>query len=521
MADAHARVSIRERLCIETQPAPCSITLFGASGDLAHRKIFPSLARLYARNLLPKGFFLMGCGRTPMDDDAFRNHVRSALENTSIDKEKYTEFLSLCYYQTGAYDQKELYESLAKRFTVLENTYHTEGNRIFYFSLPPHVYTDVIHRLSEQNLLYSADNEEPWSRVVLEKPYGKDTHSARILTDTLHAVLTEKQIYRIDHYLGKETVQNILLFRFANTVFEPVWNAHYIDNVQITVAEEVGVESRASYFDTAGVLRDMFQNHMLELLSLVAMDQPAAFTADDIRDEKMRVLKHIRPFTPERCKTDVIRAQYVNGHHKRTGEPLPGYQDEKKVADDSTTETFAAMKMYIDSPRWQNVPFYLRSGKRLCCKKSEIVIFFSPVAYSIFPSLTPDDLTQNVLIFHIQPNEGINLTIQAKRPGPKLCICDLNLDVAYSDVFDETPPDAYERLLLDCMNGDQTLFTRYDNVAAAWELMMPLLNARENEEKCPLFTYPAGTWGPNEAHELVARDDRHWQNMCKWCGMEE
>lgn len=503
-----ANISVRERLCIETPPGACGIVIFGASGDLARRKLFPALASLYARGLMPRGWYLVGCGRSALDDAAFGTLVHTAVEPvlSAVGRGAKDDFLRRCSYVCGAYDDAQLYRTLATRLAAHDLTFATGGNHLFYFSIPPGIYTTVATHLGMSGLAQSTG----WVRVAVEKPHGHDLASARELARALLQVVREDQLYRVDHYLGKETVQNILMFRFANSIFEPVWNATYIDHVQITVAEQVGVGDRAGYFDQAGLLRDMFQNHMLQLLALVAMEAPAVFDAAAVHDEKARVLDAIRLHP-----ADVVRAQYVSG---AAGDVrFKGYHEEHGIAPGSRTETYVAARLYIDTPRWRGVPFYLRSGKRLRCRKSEIAVAFKPVPRSIFRPLTPKDLTPNLLVFNIQPDEGVALMIQAKKPGPKLCMCDLNLDVAYREAFHADPPEAYERLLLDCMCGDQTLFLRQDIIEKSWALLMPILDAWCADERIPLHTYPAGTWGPSAADALPEQTGHSWRDLCAWC----
>ncbi|EKD28913.1 MAG: hypothetical protein ACD_79C00165G0002, partial [uncultured bacterium] len=357
------------------------------------------------------------------------------------------------------------------------------------------------------NLLNEDNNSGNFAKLVFEKPFCSDLKSALKLDEELKKYLSEKQIYRIDHYLGKDTVQNILLFRFANSIFEPIWNRRYIDHVQITVAETLGVEHRAGYFEHSGLLRDMFQNHMLQMMSLVAMEPSHSFDADRIRDEKVKLLRSIRQFTKKTLKTDLIRAQYLKG--KIDGKEVQGYRNEKEVNKNSQTETFIASKLFVDNWRWEGVPFYLRSGKRLERKISQIIIMFKPVPHSIFPMLSPSDLAPNFLIFSIQPDEGISLNIQAKKPGPKLCMSPLFMDFKYSNVFGSSPPEAYERLLLDCMLGDQSLFIRSDSMEIAWSLLDPILEYWNECETVP-ENYAAGSWGPQSSFDLIEKDDRNW-----------
>jgi glucose-6-phosphate 1-dehydrogenase len=497
---------------VESKPGPCGFVIFGASGDLTRRKLTPALFSLFAKRLLPDGFFVLGCARTPMDDRAFRERIADALQTRSgkpraSDAEH---FLKRCAYISGDYQDPRFYASLSQRLGQLDAEHRTEGSRIFYLATPPSLCRAVVGQLASSGLAAKPHEGLPGARVVVEKPFGQDLASAMALDADLHRVLTEQQIYRIDHYLGKETVQNILMFRFANAIFEPIWNRRYVDHVQITVAEALGVEHRARYFEQAGLFRDMFQNHMLELLALVAMEPPISFDADSVRDEKVKLLRSTRPFPLEDLDSWIVRGQYGPG---RVGDAeVRGYRQENGVAPDSQVETFVAAKVLVDNWRWQGVPFYLRSGKRMARRLSEIAIVFKGVPHSMFAPLSADELSPNVLVLNVQPEEGIRLTFQAKHPGPKLCMTTLTMEFDYQKIFGSEPPDAYERLLLDCMLEDRTLFIRHDGMEAAWSLVTPVLQAWEKESTSgSLPMYAAGSWGPAEAEALLERDGRAWR----------
>ncbi|HGJ63776.1 TPA: glucose-6-phosphate dehydrogenase [bacterium] len=503
---------VRGGFCTELRPDPCGIIIFGASGDLTFRKLIPSLFSLYKRELMPKNFYVLGCARTDMTDEEFRNKSLASIikKSSDIDQNKQNDFINRFTYISGDYSDSETYLRLSKRLEELDNLYLTEANHLFYLAITPDLYCKIVNMLGSVGLITESRDDKRCVHVVFEKPFGRDLESALSLDRELHHVLTEDQIYRIDHYLGKETVQNILMFRFANAIFEPIWNHNYIDHVQITVAETIGVEHRAGYFERAGLLRDMFQNHILQMLALVAMEPPISFNSDRVRDERVKLLRALRRIPLDKLNDYIIRGQYMSGIID--GENVPSYRDEKNVAKDSSIETFVSAKLFIGNWRWQGVPFYVRTGKRLAQKVSEIVIVFKRVPYSMFSPLPPESLSPNVLVLNVQPEEGMALTIQAKQPGAKLCMNSLTLDFRYKDVFGAEMPDAYERLLLDCMLGDQTLFWRSDDVEATWAFVTPILDKWElDPECCPLTFYKSGSWGPDEAKELIKRDGREWR----------
>jgi glucose-6-phosphate 1-dehydrogenase len=509
---------VRGSFCIEEIPRPAAFIIFGASGDLTARKLIPSLFALFRKTLIPPSFYILGCARSALSDEAFRDKMRKAIKASCPDASDgiLKPFLGRCFYHGGEYDDPGLYKRLKSRLETLDKAYLSERNHVFYLATPPNVYKPVIEHLGSTGLAQERTNGTADVRVVIEKPYGRDLESAMDLDRTLGLQCMEHQIYRIDHYLGKDTVQNILLFRFANAIFEPIWNRRYIDNVQITAAESIGVEHRAGYYEQAGLLRDMFQNHMLQILSLVAMEPPCSFSADRVRDEKVKVLRAIRPYDRRSIEESFVRGQYRAA--TLNGRKLIGYTEEPGVAPDSRIETFVAARLYIDNWRWQGVHFYLRAGKRLKKKASKIIVTFKNVPHSMFKPLTPDDLSPNTLIFHVQPDEGISLRIQAKHPGPKLCMDSLQMKFQFKDVIMGELPDAYERLLLDCMLGDQTLFIRHDDMQVSWSLISPVLRAWEEEhEKLggldALHPYPACSWGPRASEKLLEADGRKWERM--------
>ena len=484
----HRSVEWQERFCREQKPEACRIVIFGASGDLAKRKLFPALAALDERGLLAAASRIVGCARHAYDDASFRAHIAAHLPAPPAAAGE--RFLNRIGYVPLDYARPEDYRNLAS--LVCERSENCP--LIFYLALPAALYPEVVRQLSAAGLLRETP-ESGARRVVFEKPFGHDPASAAALDAELRRHLEEHQIYRIDHYLGKETVQNIFLLRFANRIFEPVWNAAQVDSIQITVAEQLGVEQRAGYFDRAGLLRDMFQNHLLEMLALVTMECPQTFSADAVRDEKVKLIRSIRPIDP----ADAVRAQYE------------GYRAEPGVAPDSRTETYAALKLFIDNWRWQGVPIYLRAGKKLGIRRTEIDIVFKPVPHSVFPGIPQEALQPDILHLNVQPEEGIGLTLQAKKPGPKLCMGALTLHYDYRESGGEAL-DAYARLLLDCQLGDQTLFIRSDVIAAAWQLYQPLLDRWAADAETPLPTYLPGSEGPREAARLLARDGRAWND---------
>ncbi|MGA2629205.1 MAG: glucose-6-phosphate dehydrogenase [Terriglobia bacterium] len=495
-------------------PDPCAMVIFGASGDLTERKIVPALYYLAGLGMLPPEFSVVGCGRTPFSHEQFREKMRQAVteflrlpaEESAAFEER---FGSRLYYLAGNFGEPVAYEQLKGLLNQLDRDKGTAGNRLFYLATPPSFFPLVVGQLGSAGLARPKDPRGNWTRIVIEKPFGRDLASARELNRVVTAAFNEDQVYRIDHYLGKETVQNLLVFRFANGVFEPIWNRRYIDHVQITVAEDLGVEGRGSYYEEAGLLRDMIQNHVLQLLSLVAMEPPATFRADAVRDEKAKVLRSVRSFPAERVHEFALRGQYREG--LAHGASVPAYRAEPKVAPTSVTETFAALKFHIDNWRWADVPFYLRSGKRLAKRASEIAIQFRRVPHLLFRDCATQHIEPNLLIVHIQPDEGMSLRFSAKAPGAIMQIEPVTMNFRYGEAFSSSPPTAYETLLLDCMLGDATLFNREDAVELSWELVDPILTRwREDGEKGLAF-YESGSWGPAEADAFIAADGRSWQ----------
>ncbi len=493
-------------------PDPCAVVIFGASGDLTMRKLVPALFALDALGELPSGFAVAGAASTPMSDDDFRAKMRDALDKFARKKPAAVEdgealwkhFEAGLRYVAGDFSEASSFAQLKSVLEETDKARGTRGNRLFYCATPPAAFPVIVKQLRAAGLIEPPHGEK-WTRIVLEKPFGRDLSSARALNQLVRENLDESQVFRIDHYLGKETVQNLLVLRFGNSIFEPIWNRNYVDHVEITAAEELGVERRGKYYDSAGVLRDMIQNHVLQLVNLTAMEPPVAFDADAVRDEKVKVLRAIRPIVGPDVGRQVVLGQYEAG--AILGQDVPGYRDEPDVAKDSKTPTFVAAKILIDSWRWEGVPFYLRSGKRLPKRVTEIALQFKALPHSLF---VRGQAQPNVLSIRVQPDEGITLRFAAKVPGESYRPRAVNMDFRYGATFGGEAPEAYERLLLDALRGDQTLFTRRDEVEQAWRLVGGILDATAETEP---FGYEAGSWGPRQADELLEREGRHWRRL--------
>jgi glucose-6-phosphate 1-dehydrogenase len=496
----------------EREPQPCTLVILGATGDLTRRKLVPGLYSLAQEQLLPRHFAVVGFARRDKTHEQFRAEMRQAVEQFArypLDNTLWETFASSFYYHCSTFDDALGYLRLQEFLREVGERHGTQGHTIYYLATPPEAYNDIAHHLRAAGLATRQSRQEPWPRVVVEKPFGHDLDSAQALNQRFRRAFGEEQIYRIDHYLGKETVQNIMVLRFANGIFEPLWHQKYIDHVQITVSETLGVEDRGGYYDTTGALRDMMQNHLLQLLTLTAMEPPGSLRADAIRNEKMKVLEAIRPLRGEMLDRGVVRAQYGAG--QIAGHEVVAYRQEARVKPDSTTETFVAMKVWIDNWRWAGVPFYLRTGKRARKRLSEIAIQFKHVPQILFRAVARAEVKPNVLVLRIQPDEGASLSMVAKAPGLQVHLQPVEMDFHYGTSFGAPSPEAYERLLRDVMLGDQTLFMRADEVEAAWGLITPILEHWEAHKVSEIPTYAAGTWGPPEADALLAAGGHRWR----------
>ena len=500
----------------ETQPVqpgdPCVMVIFGGSGDLTKRKLIPALYNLAKDHFLAQEFAVIGIGRRNLTHDSFREQVTQEMEQSaraSRDLELLRWLSERLSYLSGDLQDENTYQQLHQLLTDIDQKHGTKGNYFFYLATAPEFFSTVVQQLGAAGLTRESNGQ--WRRVIIEKPFGQDLESARLLNRELRTVLHEEQIYRIDHYLGKETVQNLLVFRFANGILEPVWNRRYIDHVQITVAERVDVGDRGGYYDQSGALRDMAPNHLMQLLSLTAMEPPVSFAADAVRDEQVKVLHAISPFTPEEVLNCTVRGQYGEG--AIDGKRIPAYRSGPHVAPTSTTETFVAMKLLIDNWRWADVPFYLRTGKCLPMRATEIALRFKRAPLLLFRNTSIESLSSNWLVIRIQPDEGIALRFSAKIPGPVMRLGAVEMDFRYTDYFGCTSSTGYERLLYDCMMGDQTLFQRADMVEAGWSIVEPLLDVWKALPPRLFPNYLAGTWGPKEADELLQQDERKWRDI--------
>lgn len=502
--------------------SPTIVVIFGATGDLTARKLGPALYNLAVDGLLPTYFHLIGCARRDLGSPGFKEHISDSISKFSRRKEINetirADFLERCSYQSGNFDDEKLYSNLSSEIADLKQSFGGNCNVMFYLATSPGFFEEISKNLKRVGLLDlpSSKEELGHSRVVVEKPFGRDLESARELNKALLRTMEERQIFRIDHYLGKETVQNLLVFRFANGIFEPIWNHKYISHVEISVCESIGIGGRAGYFDKAGILRDIVQNHALQLLSLVALEPPIGFEGDAVRDEKVKVLRSIKRIPESEVGKHAVRARYLAG--SISGERVTGYLGEEGVDKDSVTETYVAMKLFCDNWRWAGVPFFVRAGKRLPKRVTDITVHFRKVPFTLFAEqgLTSSEVEPNVLSFQIQPDEGIALKFSSKPPGPDIKVQNVNMDFRYGKSFGTEPADAYERLLLDGIKGESTLFIRDDEIEEAWDLCAPLLNSwdKDNKSSPPVYGYEAGTWGPKAAEEMLVKEiETGWRRL--------
>ena len=493
---------------------PCVMVIFGAAGDLTKRKLIPALCNLAAGNLLSQQLAIVGFGYNDFTTESFRQKLAEDIKTfatSPVDPKIWAWFQERIYYVRGDFSDTNAYQVLKKQLVEIGNKHKTQGNLFYYLAVAPRFFSEIVKQLGTAGMTEEQNGQ--WRRVIIEKPFGHDLESARALNADIKKVLEERQIYRIDHYLGKETVQNLMMFRFSNSIFEPIWNRHFIDHVQITAAETVGVEQRGGYYETAGALRDMVPNHLFQLVSLTAMEPPISFEADSVRDEQAKVLHALQPFSPEEVLSKTVRGQYGEG--TTDGQRVPAYRSEDGVPPDSRTETFVTMKLLIDNWRWADVPFYLRTGKRLPSRNTHIVIQFRRAPFVLFRDTPVENLMPNQLVLHIQPEEGISLRFAAKVPGPVMRLGTVDMNFEYADYFGQQPSTGYERLLHDCMIGDATLFQRADMVEAGWCVVSPVLDVWKALPPRNFPNYAAGTWGPKEADDLLERDGRRWRNFEK------
>ena len=499
----------------EHKPDPFSLIIFGATGDLTKRKLIPALFHLFSAKTLPENFFILGVSRGITTDQDFLHRMKKANDefgSGSSNTDTWKKFEQRLYCCPIDYDKRDSFENLRKTLENIERDRQLPGNRLYYLSVPPSAYLPIIKKMGELRLNTQV-SENSWTRIIIEKPIGYDLQTARELNDHVAEVFAENQVYRIDHFLGKETVQNLLAFRFANGIFEPIWNRRYIDHVQITAAETVGLEGRGGYYEKSGALRDMIQNHLLQVFAHTAMEAPARFDAKYFRDEKVKVFDSVRPIQPDEVKDIAVRAQYTGG--KINDKEVPGYKEEDGVSEHSVTETYAAIKLMINNWRWAGVPFFLRTGKRLPRRVLELILVFKRIPHQIFQSHTHagnGEIDANVLAIRLQPDESISLRFGAKVPGQGMKVQSVSMKFDYESTFRTKLADAYERLLLDAILGDASLFARRDGVEASWRILMPVIEAWENEKEMKLPEYKAGTWGPEEAEELLKRNGCWWRD---------
>jgi glucose-6-phosphate 1-dehydrogenase len=496
-------------------PEACIMVIFGASGDLTKRMLIPALFQLHLEKLLPKNFTIIGYARKEFDDIGFRKSMKDAViefgEGETFSEKQWKEFEKNIHYMQGHYDNENSYETLKTKLSALYKINNIKSNLLLYMAVPPDALPVIIENLGKSKLNKN-QKYNSWTRIVLEKPFGYDLHSAIELNTKVSEYFSEDQIYRIDHYLGKESVQNILVTRFANGIFEPIWNRNYIEYVEVTSSESIGIEGRGGYFDDSGTLRDMVQNHLLQLVGYAAMEPPSVFDSKSIRDESLKVFQAIRPIKIEEVAKNVIRGQYISSMIK--GKKSIGYREEKGVVIDSRTETYIAMKFFIDNWRWGGVPFYIRTGKKLPTRVTELVIHFKATPYSLFKRKHDEAESYNILIIRIQPDEGILIKFAMKVPGTEFKVQNVNMDFHYSDLSDAKLPSAYGKLILDCMLGDSTLFIRADAIEASWKVIQPILDAWNKFPDIKVYGYPGGSWGPENADDLIAGNDFTWRYPC-------